>query len=53
MAPRKAKQPSSKNQPKKRIAANGYKLPDPIEPNQILTDMIKNKWILGKSIGTY
>lgn len=28
-----------------------YKLPDPISVGEILTDMAKKQWILGKSIG--
>lgn len=38
--------------PKKpRIAANGHKLPDPIPPDEILVDVTKKQWRLGKSIG--
>ncbi|KAJ9585905.1 hypothetical protein L9F63_020468 [Diploptera punctata] len=38
--------------PKKpRIAANGNKLPDQIREGEILTDITKNQWKLGKSIG--
>ncbi|KZC06564.1 PREDICTED: serine/threonine-protein kinase VRK1-like [Dufourea novaeangliae] len=39
-----------KRAPKKK-GANAYKLPDPISPGEILTDMTKKQWILGKSIG--
>lgn len=31
--------------------ANGYKMPDPINAGEILTDMAKKQWIIGKSIG--
>ena len=51
MPPRKSKQSSTKAPPKKRVAANGYRLPDPLEPGEILVDMVKKKWRLGKSIG--
>lgn len=34
--------------PKKKGA---YKLPDPISVGEILTDVAKKQWILGKSIG--
>lgn len=39
-----------KRAPKKK-AANAYKLPDPISAGEILTDMAKQQWILGTSIG--
>lgn len=39
-----------KKAPKKK-GANAYKLPDPIAAGEILTDITKNQWILGKSIG--
>lgn len=39
-----------KRVPKKK-AANTYKLPDPISAGEILTDMAKQQWILGTSIG--
>ncbi|XP_076657714.1 serine/threonine-protein kinase VRK1-like [Halictus rubicundus] len=35
----------------KKKGANGYKLPNPIPPGEILTDVKKNQWILDKSIG--
>ncbi|XP_078033881.1 uncharacterized protein LOC144468344 [Augochlora pura] len=35
----------------KRKGANGYKLPDPISPGEIVKDLKDNQWILGKSIG--
>jgi hypothetical protein len=38
-------------QPKKRVASNGNKLPDPIREGEILTDITKNQWKLGRSIG--
>lgn len=37
--------------PLKRKGANAYKLPDPISAGEILTDVAKKQWILGKSIG--
>ncbi|XP_067007408.1 serine/threonine-protein kinase VRK1 isoform X2 [Anabrus simplex] len=37
--------------PKKRIAPNGNKLPDPIREGEIFTDVTGTKWRLGKSIG--
>ncbi|XP_034177516.1 serine/threonine-protein kinase VRK1 [Osmia lignaria lignaria] len=37
--------------PPKRKGANAYKLPDPISAGEILTDIAKHQWILGKSIG--
>ncbi|KAA0203869.1 hypothetical protein HAZT_HAZT000252 [Hyalella azteca] len=54
MAPRKvSKGAASKSNetPKKRVAASGYKLPDPIPEGQVITDIAKNVWVLGKSIG--
>lgn len=44
------------NQPKKgqkmpRIASNGNRLPDPLPYGSVLTDVMKRKWKLGKSIG--
>ena len=38
-------------QPKKRIAPNGNKLPDQIREGEVLTDISKNEWKLGRSIG--
>ncbi|XP_033321100.2 uncharacterized protein LOC117217540 [Megalopta genalis] len=35
----------------KRKGANGYKLPDPISPGEILKDLKDTQWVLGKSIG--
>ncbi|XP_076058011.1 serine/threonine-protein kinase VRK1-like isoform X2 [Oratosquilla oratoria] len=52
MAPKRGTGNKSSGAPKKRIAANGYKLPDPIAAGQILTDMSKRQWRLGRSIGT-
>lgn len=34
-----------------RIAANGYRLPDPLPFGEVLTDNTKNQWIIGNSIG--
>ncbi|XP_031831790.1 serine/threonine-protein kinase VRK1 [Nomia melanderi] len=39
-----------KRAPKKK-ASKLYKMPDPISPGEILTDITKKQWILGKSIG--
>lgn len=41
---------SSENESRPR-GSNGFKLPDPIPEGEVLTDMTKNKWKLGKSIG--
>ncbi|CAL4069548.1 unnamed protein product [Meganyctiphanes norvegica] len=41
---------SSENESRHR-GANGFKLPDPIPEGEVLTDMTKKKWKLGKSIG--
>jgi vaccinia related kinase len=38
-------------QPKKRVASNGNRLPDPIREGEILVDIAKNQWRLGRSIG--
>ncbi|KAF2365167.1 Protein kinase domain [Trinorchestia longiramus] len=54
MAPRKVSRGAaskSNGTPKKRVAANGFKLPDPIPEGQVITDMAKNVWVLGRSIG--
>lgn len=54
MAPRKggtANKGGSKAAPKKRVAANGFKLPDPIAPGVIVTDIAKKNWRIGNSIG--
>lgn len=54
MAPRKAgtgNKSGSKGAPKKRVAANGFKLPDPITPGVVVTDIVKNQWKIGHSIG--
>lgn len=36
---------------KPRLAANGYRLPDPLPSGEILTDNVKATWMLGESIG--
>lgn len=38
----------AKRAPRKK---NGYQMPDPISAGEILTDLSKGQWILGKSIG--
>ena len=38
-------------QPKKRLAANGNVLPDPISEGEILIDIARNQWKLGRSLG--
>lgn len=40
-----------KGQKLPRIASNGNRLPDPLPHGSILTDVMKRKWKLGKSIG--
>lgn len=40
---------AAKKAPRKK--ANGYKLPDPIPKGEIVTDLKKQQWILGSSIG--
>lgn len=37
--------------PEPRFAPNGYRLPDPIREGEILTDVSKKQWRLGRSIG--
>lgn len=37
--------------PKKRIAPNGVRLPDPIREGEVFTDTTLNTWRLGQSIG--
>lgn len=54
MAPRRgatANKGGSKAAPKKRVAANGFKLPDPIAPGVVVTDIAKKNWRIGNSIG--
>ncbi|CAL4186132.1 unnamed protein product, partial [Meganyctiphanes norvegica] len=48
-----SKNPKMKNPAKapKRVAAKGFTLPDPIDPGEVLTDVTKKQWIIGKSIG--
>lgn len=41
----------SKGAPKKRVAAIGFKLPDPIAPGLVVKDVAKQSWKIGKSIG--
>lgn len=41
----------SKGAPKKRQAAIGFKLPDPIAPGLVVQDVAKQSWKIGKSIG--
>ncbi|XP_046401282.1 serine/threonine-protein kinase VRK1-like isoform X2 [Ischnura elegans] len=36
---------------KKRIAPNGFRLPDPIRDGEVLTDVKDKKWRIGKSVG--
>jgi hypothetical protein len=38
-------------QPKKRVASNGNRLPDPIREGEVLVDITKSHWKLGRSIG--
>jgi len=54
MAPKKPAKAGSKSgvaTPKKRVAANGFKLPEPIPAGQVITDIGKKEWVLGRSIG--
>lgn len=37
--------------PEPRFAPNGFRLPDPIREGEILTDVTKKQWKLGRSIG--
>ena len=37
--------------PAPRIAANGYRLPDPLPIGEVLTDNTKNQWVVSKAIG--
>ncbi|KAG8294333.1 Serine/threonine-protein kinase vrk1, partial [Homalodisca vitripennis] len=50
MAPRKAVLVVPEP-PKKRIAPNGVRLPDPIIEGELLTDTAQKTWKLGRSIG--
>ncbi|XP_076360569.1 serine/threonine-protein kinase VRK1-like isoform X1 [Tachypleus tridentatus] len=34
-----------------RVASNGHRLPDPIPPGEVLTDVMKKQWKLGSSVG--
>ncbi|XP_022248519.1 serine/threonine-protein kinase VRK1-like isoform X2 [Limulus polyphemus] len=34
-----------------RVASNGHRLPDPIPAGEMLTDVMKRKWKLGRSVG--
>jgi vaccinia related kinase len=51
--PRRTAEPSAgaEIEPKKRLASNGNRLPDPIREGEMLTDITENQWKLGKSIG--
>ena len=52
MAPRKASKGSKSSTPaKKRVAANGFKLPDPVPAGIVMRDVARKEWVLGKSIG--
>lgn len=53
MAPKKAVVVSAGKRlaQKKRVAANGHKLPETIQAGVVLTDVIKTQWRLGSSIG--
>lgn len=37
--------------PPKKKNANGYKMPDPLPKGEIIADIFKKQWKLGKSIG--
>lgn len=47
----KAEVPAKRGLKLPRIASNGHKLPDPLPNSSVLTDVMKRKWRLGKSIG--
>ncbi|PNF39204.1 hypothetical protein B7P43_G01303 [Cryptotermes secundus] len=52
--PRRTTEPATGaeiEQPKKRVASNGNRLPDPIREGEILVDIAKNQWKLGSSVG--
>lgn len=49
MAPRRVAAPTL--EPKKRIAVNGERLPDPIPEGELFKDTAQNVWRLGHSIG--
>lgn len=52
--PRRTTEPATGaeiEQPKKRVASNGNRLPDPIREGEILVDITKNQWKLGRSVG--
>lgn len=54
MPPKKSRSSDGKSSGKKpsvRIAANGFRLPDPIAPGEILSDVTQKQWRIGKSIG--
>ncbi|KAK4328834.1 hypothetical protein Pmani_000776 [Petrolisthes manimaculis] len=52
MPPRKgATKSGSKGAPKRKVAASGFKLPDPIAPGVVVTDVAKKQWKIGTSIG--
>jgi hypothetical protein len=42
---------TGKKAARKRKAANGYKLPDPIPVGEIIRDVAKKEWQIGPSIG--
>lgn len=52
--PRRTTEPATGaeiEQPKKRVASNGNRLPDPIREGEIFVDITKNQWKLGRSVG--
>ena len=51
MAPRLAGKPNPKPAAKKKTASNVHKLPDTICEGEILRDIQKRQWRIGKSIG--
>ena len=42
---------SEDNREMNRRSPNGFLLPDPLPRGEVLTDTIKQKWVLGKPIG--
>ncbi|KAH8028198.1 hypothetical protein HPB51_014153 [Rhipicephalus microplus] len=52
-APPSIAEPPKKKAVKKapRVAANGHRLPDPLPAGEVLTDLFKKQWRLGKAVG--
>ncbi|XP_049266965.1 serine/threonine-protein kinase VRK1 isoform X1 [Rhipicephalus sanguineus] len=52
-APPSTVEPPKKKAVKKapRVAANGHRLPDPLPAGEVLTDLFRKQWRLGKAVG--